>query len=654
VAITSYEFVGLVRNGGIGTACTELGRLLAEGGHEVDLIFTGWGDDPSEEGFERCRRHYRELGLNLWRLDLEATVPNGDSVLYNASYSLALYRLLKRLDGERPYDVIHFVESLGHGFYSLLAKRQGLAFADATTVVGTHSPRRWLAAAHGMPFDHPIELGDEFMERRSLELADVALSPSAHMLDWLRDRGVQLPARSYVQQYASSHQDPSEEHAAEPITELVFFGRLEPRKGVLIFCEALDLLSKHEPAGLRRVTFLGRESVSAEYLHQRAAEWPWECTVLSDLERDAALSYLGGSGRLAVIASTMDNSPNTVYESIALGVSFLASRSGGTAEVVHPDDLDRVTYDPRDAELREIDAADPARMRPVHSGKVLAARLRRALREGTGSARFAVSPAVSREVQLAWHGGAASASAPERDREPEPVQLTGPVRITELAEADWAGSVLLVDEDVELEPGAAETLAACAATAPDAAFVTALGSFPVEGLPPSAPEREFLPTGGPAATGLLGNCAGAGVVLARADALARLGAQEGGDLAPLGVAELLSRAALAGERIDVVPERLFRLPASSVPHGTLAFLQDPLELIRPYHLSLPEESRDIAGLASRLWRDSQVQRAEAAQKDGQLAELSGQLHSLLTSRSMRVTAPMRRLGAAARRWSRGF
>lgn len=40
VAITSYEFVGVVRNGGIGTASTELGVALARDGHEVDLIFT--------------------------------------------------------------------------------------------------------------------------------------------------------------------------------------------------------------------------------------------------------------------------------------------------------------------------------------------------------------------------------------------------------------------------------------------------------------------------------------------------------------------------------------------------------------------------------------------------------------------------------------
>lgn len=647
VAITSYEFVGVVRNGGIGTACTELARALAEDGHEVDLIFTGWGEDPSEDGFARWQRHYSGLGVGLERLDMGA-VPNGDSVLYNAGYSLALYRMLKRRDEERAYDVVHFVESLGHGFYPLLAKRQGLAFGAATMVVGAHSPRRWLAEAHGMPFDHPVELGDEFMERRCLELADVVVAPSAHMLDWLRDHGTRLPARSYVQQYATSFEQPppTEGSGPSPVEELVFFGRLEPRKGLMAFCDALDLLAGTDQARPRRVTFLGKESVTAAYLMERAARWPWECRVISDLDRDAALAYLGGPGRLAVMASTMDNSPNTVYESIALGIPFLASRGGGTAELVHPDDVERVTYDPRDEEEREVDPGDPARLRPVHSARVLADRLRVLLGDGSRPARFAVPPARNRELQVAWHRVAASETAPA----PLPPAVAAPIRVDELSAADPRGELtLLADGDVELDPRAVEVLAACAAAVPEAAFLTPLGSFPVEGLPADAPEREFMPTGGPAATGLLGNCAGAGVALARTDALARIGVFDGPDRAPVSIADLLARAVLSGERVDVVPELLFRLPAAAVPNGSLAYLRDPLELIRPYRLTLPEQARDIAALASRLGRESQALRVEAEESRQRIAVLSAQLHELLTSRSLRMTAPLRRLGGAVRR-----
>lgn len=641
VAIASYEFVGIVRNGGIGTANTELGLALAREGHEVDFVFTGIGDVDEAE-FERWRERYAEQGVRLVR------VPAGearcDSVIHSADHSLALYRTLKQRDEERPYDAIHFVESLGHGFYSLQAKRCGIAFEGATTVVCTHSPRRWLAEAHQMPFAHPDELSDEFLENRSLELADVVISPSAHMLDWLRDRGVRLPERSYVQQYVTDFdrvQSPPPEQA--PIEELVFFGRLEPRKGVLTFCDALDLLAADPPPGLRRIALLGKESVSREILMERAEAWPWPVELHTDLDRDAALSYLGAPGRLAVMASTKDNSPNVVYEAIGLGLAFLASRGGGTGELVHPDDFDRVTYDPEDPELTEVDPADPARTQAVQSGRVLAERLAGAIASEPRPARFAVEPGANRETHLAWHRALAGAGAAPA-AVPAPA-LPAPIEAPELPTAAPAGElVLIADGEIESKPRLEEALAGAAASS-GAAFVTSLGSFDAE-QENGIEEDLFLPTGGPAVMGLYGNCAGAGVAVARRDALERLGALTGPARAPLSVGELLSRAVLAGERVDVVPEPLYRIPASAIGlDRSFARAQDPLELIRPYYLALPPEARDIAACTARFYREEPYLRQAAAEASHLHALYSG----LATSRGVRTVRALRHPGEALKR-----
>ena len=652
VAIASYEFVGVVRNGGIGTACTELAQALAQDGHEVDLIFTGWCEDPREEAFDRWRRHYRELGIRLDRIEM-GEVANCDAVLHNASHSLALYRMLKARDAEKPYDVIHFVESLGHGFYSLLAKRQGLAFDQATTVVGTHSPRRWLAEAHGIPFDHPIELGDEFLENRCLELADVVVSPSAHMLHWLRARGVSLPKRSYVQQYVSDFDAADiEEENEEPsvVEELVFFGRLEPRKGVVTFCDALDLVAKDDFPALRRVTFLGKDSMPQGYLTQRTAEWPWECDVISNLDRGEALTYLGAPRRLAVMASTMDNSPNTVYEAIGLGISFLASRGGGTAELVHPDDFERVTYDASDLELREIDPGDPTKYRPVHSDRVLAARLRQALRTRLRPARFAVEPAANRETHLAWHRAAAKSPPAElsaTESVPKSVDICDLSSVLDATDQDM---ILLLDSNAEPDPRLAAVLAKAAAATPEAAFITSFGSLDVE-TPEGVVERVFLPTGGPIATGLIGNCAGAAAALVKLDALQRVAALSEPD-ALRAVSELLSLATLAGERVDVVPEVLYRLPAAAAAGGSVAYASEPIELLRPYHLTLPSQARDIAAFAARISREEPGLRAAVQAAEQEAAEVSANLAGLVSGRSFRMTAPLRRFAGIARRLRR--
>jgi glycosyltransferase involved in cell wall biosynthesis len=661
IAIASYEFVGVVRNGGIGTACTELALALANDGHEVDLIFTGWDEGPDTSRFSEWRRRYRERGVRLVRVDTDL-LSRCDVVVGSAAQSMALYQLLKARDQERPYDVVHFPESLGHGFFSLLAKRQGLAFHRATTAVGTHSPRRWLAEAHGAPFDHPDQIGDEFLENRCIELADVVISPSAHLLDWLQARGVRLPQRSYVQQYVTDFEPLIRTKAPKPVPveELVFFGRLEPRKGIVEFCDALDLLADGPYAQLRRVTFLGKEAVSPDFIPDRATEWPWDWKVISNLDREAALKYLRVPGRLAVMASTMDNSPNAVYEAIGLDIPFLASRAGGTGELVHPRDLERVTYDPRDLGKHEIDPGNPARTRPRHSGQVLSRRLREALASEPRPADFAVCPVANRDAHLAWHRAVCANRPPEKPPPETPVVWISVLDLPEV-EANGDEPLLVLDSDVEGSPRLEGSLADAAAACPDAAFVTSLGSFDVK-TPETLDNRLFLPTGGPAAAGLFGNCAGAGAVLARREALERIGAFDDPDQVPLSVSELLSRAVLAGERVDVVPEVLYHLPASVAPGGWLSRAQEPFELLRPYYMALPSQAHDFTASAARVLREEPGLRdaarhsvtvaAELERVSSQLDVVSSQLAEILSSRSLRMTAPLRRAGATARRWTR--
>lgn len=47
-----------------------------------------------------------------------------------------------------------------------------------------------------------------------------------------------------------------------------------------------------------------------------------------------------------MIASPVDNSPNTVLECLSYGIRFVASNTGGIPELVHPDDRAHVLFDP--------------------------------------------------------------------------------------------------------------------------------------------------------------------------------------------------------------------------------------------------------------------------------------------------------------------
>jgi glycosyltransferase involved in cell wall biosynthesis len=661
VAIASYEFNGIVRNGGIGTACTSLVKALAAEGHEVDLFFTGWADDPSEEAFERWRAEYARYGARLHWFDFGQLAFDYDAPVYSAAHSLALYEQLRSRDAERPYDAIHFVESVGHGFYSLMAKRQGLAFERATTVVGVHSPRRWMAEAHGELFDSPEYLADEFLERRSIELADVVVSPSSHMLDWLTAHGVRLPERSYVQQYVTDFDRRSNGRSSstrEAVEELVFFGRLESRKGLPAFCEALELLAERPHGDLRRVTFLGRHSpvegvASDEYIAARARDWPWEHEVLADLDREEALEYLGKPGRLAVMASPIDNSPNTVYEAIGLDIPFVASNGGGIGELVHPDDRGDMTFDPRDDRHEEIDPADPRTTRSRHTGQPLVARLEDALHRPVRTARFAMDPAANREVHMAWHRAVAAASPSVA----APASPNGgpPLTVVHLSEAERLSPgpdeefLLLVDPDVERDPRLASALLSAARAAPDAALVTSLGTCELEAHDGSVHERCYLPTGGPTAFGVVANCFGRGAVLARRATFERLGILDREASLGIGVAGILARAAVAGDRIDVVPEALYSLSGVAPEQTPPSRWDDQVAVMRPLHEWLGSEQAAFADMAWRLARQREELNARAVLAEHQLVAANERLGVITSSRSWRLTGMLRRLAGRLRR-----
>ena len=99
------------------------------------------------------------------------------------------------------------------------------------------------------------------------------------------------------------------------------------------------------------VSFLGKETQiygrsSIGYISDRSKKWtvPWR--LISNKFQAAAIEYLKGDGRLAVIPSLGDNFPNTVLECVSAGIPFLASNIGGIPEVVAAEDRAEVCFEP--------------------------------------------------------------------------------------------------------------------------------------------------------------------------------------------------------------------------------------------------------------------------------------------------------------------
>ncbi|WP_207461057.1 glycosyltransferase family 4 protein [Azospirillum sp. SYSU D00513] len=601
VCIVTHEFAGLPGSGGIGTAFAGLAEALAAAGHAVTVLCTGLL--PVPEGFEAA------AGITFVRL-LPGPVPVEGGPFLRMSYDVFDWL------SQHRFDVVHFADWTGLGFCATAAKRQGLAFAGTSLVVGLHGPTRWVRSATGGGLEAVEELAVDFLERRSAEQADVVVSPSRYLLGWVRASGWALPGRTEVRQNILPHAS-SQTSATPPsgmtraVRELVFFGRLETRKGVTLFCDALDQLRGMGEFPELRITFLGGSAPvegedGAAYVRRRASAWPWAVTLETGLPSSGALAYLRGEGRLAVIPSRIENSPCTVAECLIHALPFVASRVGGTEELVAEEDLPKVLFEP--------DAG------------ALAEQLAGILREGAPSARLRLAQEMTAAEWCTWH-------VAELSREESPPAKSAPP----------AGYVLLADPRLRLLDGAAERMAGVAARTGAAVVTGAVDDVAVE-----TGSRRFLGLGGPAALAPWRDPVGPGPLLVRRD------------LAPLpdpdNAAERsawLSRLLLAGHRIDVIP-----LPLATAADPAILVPCTREERLRPFLSDADETVADLVrlaigfeavtaralaerdGLASQAAARSATEKATPAEV---LEERRARLAGLLGSSSWRLTAPVRRL-----------
>ena len=348
ICIATEDIVGPVRNGGIGTTYAALAEFLVRGDHEVTILYLK-GHEVENETLDHWIEHYGSKGIRF------VPVPNyahadrystGNDRWVHASYNLMRYLIA------HPMDVVHVSEWRGSGYLSLLAKRQGLALANTLFIVKTSSPWMWNRLYGLQPLEGLDDLARVHGERRSVELADMVIGGSLHLLRWMLSQGYALaPNTTFVQPNVATfdHLAPLQKlrdlqyGTRHPIDEIVFFGRLELRKGLLVFIQAINRLLREKRPLPRVITFLGKAGASItersggsvlEFIRSETAAWPTKVEIRSDLQQFEALEFLLAGDRLAVMPSIIENSSLAVYEAAICRIPFIASDSGGTPELV--------------------------------------------------------------------------------------------------------------------------------------------------------------------------------------------------------------------------------------------------------------------------------------------------------------------------------
>lgn len=562
ITLVADELLGYGRMGGLGTATSFLAVALGRQGHDVEVLYIGGA--PEERPAAEWARLYDEAGV-----DVRPLVRSGERT--EPSF-FARARDVERSLRANPAEVV-ITQDLAAPVYTAMRRRQlGLGFDRTLFVVYCHGTRQWITDVARKVRVLPGALAVSVLERASVELADAVVSPSAYLLDWMRYEGWRLPERSLVIPYLTRSVATGEPAPRAPalsaIRRIAFFGRLEERKGLVPFIEAMNALDRELLSGVE-LEFVGRATPAwppervAAYLSGETRKAVGALSFHTDLDQKGALARLAEPGTLAVIPSLEDNSPNTVYECLERGIPFVAGAGGGTAELVAPEDRGRVLFDPT---AQGIAAA---------LSRVLAA-------QELAPARFAFEP---QDALHAWDDVLTQAPHLPPHASPPTADVVMKWRGERLPADDSEWVVLLGDTDVPNEH-LVETLAR--AQSASGADIVSCGLRLDSGV-----DHYFLGDAG--ALGALSNTYGTVALIRRSllDAGTAQGAAARDPDWPL-----LARLVLAGADLVSVPETLvttaqFPGDVRNDPVGALAVTQE-------FERRLPETAQGLARLAAGL------------------------------------------------------
>jgi glycosyltransferase involved in cell wall biosynthesis len=373
VTVIAHELRGFQPAGGMGTATSFLALALARMGHSVEILLGKHSVGSIDPYWKSV---YTGAGIRI------RAAPRSDEPVEPWHFAHA-HSVSLGLKADVPDVVI--AHDFGAPAYSALRLRQaGIAFDNTLFVVFCHGTRRYVAnlSPNIAVGDLRTVLGVSVLEEASVELADVVVSPSAYLVDWMRGQGWQLPEQTLVIPYFTRSEAMGESVPVvprpdpDPIRRLAFFGRIDEKKGLKLLTSALNAL---EPERLN--------GVELEFVGKTTRTWTTESAraLLSDttsralrgvsfetgLDQRQALEHLRPPGTLVVMPSLQENSPNTVYECLEEGIPFIASNVGGVPELIAPDDRARVLFEPTaegvEAAIRRVLAEGnvPAPPRPA-------------------------------------------------------------------------------------------------------------------------------------------------------------------------------------------------------------------------------------------------------------------------------------------------
>ena len=334
ICFVTRELAGQAYSGGVGTAIAAMAENLVARGHSVEIFIVPYFLETTILPF--WINGWQAHGIKVHQIQTDG-------------WSKDYYRLERLMEKaleyieEEQFDITLCDDANPLCTKVLQIRASGLGLGNTAIGIVTHGCTRWHAFGGTMPNDRELNK-NHFAFEQQARLADLVIHPSQYVSDWIHEN-VDKPRCDIVipnTLIGFSRSFSSGQHERRMPDEIVFFGRIEPRKGFDLFFDAIEEL-KSRGATIPKVTLLGRIGRPAfeKQIKKALKSIAGTVELISNFSSLDAVNYLKAHDCFVVIPSRQDNLPYTVYECLENGIPMICSDVGGINELVHPDDWER-------------------------------------------------------------------------------------------------------------------------------------------------------------------------------------------------------------------------------------------------------------------------------------------------------------------------
>ncbi len=359
--LVTPEYEGITRNGGIGTYYRTLSEKLTAAGFYTILLLAQTHQKFGGKSTGTAIEHTFSLGECSEFLDLSSQqeslllqLQQTSQIEYQNYCTLFFVQAFTQLFSN-AYIYIEFPEMLGLGYRTIQAKQAGILSKNCITAVTLHSSQEWMNEAHNQ---YVSTVPHWFWQTRHYEQycfenADLAfflsyfLKKKVEQYGWKTTHSLHLPFCFSVLESMSKIPTPQKElqQIVPPDRiPLVFFGRLEERKGFLTFIKALQLIAPNIAKKVQ-VIFLGKNVTlqgqglkyidSHRYIENTIGK-NWKYSAIDNLFSRDAINFIRDlNSPIVCLTSHQENFPNTALEMGQLPIRLVVADTGGFQETLN-------------------------------------------------------------------------------------------------------------------------------------------------------------------------------------------------------------------------------------------------------------------------------------------------------------------------------